>query len=70
MPICTNDEFYNKCFDFIKKNNISETTFGLKSNNDGRFFYDLKRGREFGEKIKKRVLGFMDNFSTIKETRE
>lgn len=60
MP--TNEEFKQMILEFIENHGMSDYAFGIKANNDSRLVYDLKRGREFGEEIKIRVMDFMQNY--------
>lgn len=59
MPQPTNQEFREIVRSYLARTNISRASFGKKANNDSRFVFDMEKGREYGEKIKKRVLDYI-----------
>ena len=44
---------------FLVRNNMSPTTFGIKSTAEPSFVFDLRKGRECREAKQEKVLAFM-----------
>lgn len=66
MSIPSNEEFKALVLNFFKKSDLSKNALGRKSINDTRFYFDLIKGRKFGEDIKLRVLNFINNYEKEK----
>lgn len=47
---------------FIRDNNIPPTRFGRDSVRDPRLVFDLRAGREPGERIRRRIEHFMNTY--------
>lgn len=47
---------------FLRDNDIPPTRFGRETVRDPRLVSDLRRGREPGERMKRRVEHFMNNY--------
>ncbi|APL94822.1 hypothetical protein Sj15T_33820 [Sphingobium sp. TA15] len=47
---------------FLRENDIPATRFGRESVRDPRLVLDLRRGREPGERMKRRVEHFMNTY--------
>ncbi len=47
---------------FLRDNGIPATRFGRESVRDPRLVFDLRQGREPGERIKRRVEHFMNTY--------
>lgn len=63
------EDFQLKVEAFIRRHNLSPTTFGLWAMNDSRFVFDLRDGRLcFGRTIR-RVYQFMDEYERKQEAK-
>ena len=62
--ILDNFEFTDCVERFLAVTSMPITTMGRSCNNDPRFVYDLRKGRNYSEKIKNRVLCFMKKYVT------
>lgn len=58
----TKKEFLETIEDFLKKNKIAPTTFGIKAYNDPSLVFDLRSGRECREETQNKVLNFINNY--------
>ena len=47
---------------FLRDHNISPTSFGRESVRDPRLVFDLRNGREPGERIRRRIEHFMNTY--------
>ena len=47
---------------FLRENGIAPTRFGRESVRDPRLVFDLRQGREPGERIKRRIEHFMNTY--------
>jgi hypothetical protein len=47
---------------FMKENGIPATRFGRESVRDPRLVFDLRQGREPGERIRRRIEHFMNTY--------
>lgn len=47
---------------FLRENNIPATRFGRESVRDPRLVFDLRRGREPGDRIRRRIEHFMNTY--------
>ncbi|AEG50532.1 hypothetical protein Sphch_2900 [Sphingobium chlorophenolicum L-1] len=47
---------------FLRENAIPATRFGRESVRDPRLVFDLRRGREPGERIRRRIEHFMNTY--------
>lgn len=47
---------------FLKENGIPATRFGRESVRDPRLVFDLRQGREPGERIRRRIEHFMNTY--------
>ncbi|MBX3359837.1 MAG: hypothetical protein KF705_00120 [Phycisphaeraceae bacterium] len=54
---------------FIRRHDLSPTTFGLWAMNDSRFVFDLRAGRACFGKTMRRVLRFMDEYERKQEAK-
>lgn len=58
----TKKEFLETIEDFLKKNEIAPTTFGIKAYNDPNLVFNLRNGRECREETQNKVLNFINNY--------
>lgn len=64
------EEFQLKVEQFIKRHDLTPTTFGLWAMNDSRFVFDLRSGRAcFGTTIRK-VYRFMDEYEAKQQAKK
>ncbi|MFZ2996876.1 hypothetical protein [Sphingobium sp.] len=47
---------------FLRHNGMAPTTFGRASTRDPRLVFDMRSGREPGERVKRRVEHFMNTY--------
>lgn len=47
---------------FLRENSIPATRFGRESVRDPRLVFDLRRGREPGDRIRRRIEHFMNTY--------
>jgi hypothetical protein len=62
--ILDNLEFADCVERFLVLTSMPITSMGRNSNNDPRFVYDLRKGRNYSERIKEKVLTFMKEYTT------
>lgn len=55
-------KFLEAVEDFIKKNDVSDTAFGMKAAGESNFVFELRKGRECREDKRNQVLDFMANY--------
>ena len=60
--ILDNSEFADCVERFLVLTAMPISSMGRSSNNDPRFVYDLRKGRNYSERIKKKVLVFMKKY--------
>ena len=52
-------EFLEKVENFMKRNNVAPTTFGIKALSEPNFVFSLRKGRECREETRNKVLAFI-----------
>lgn len=65
----TEKEFQRTVEEFIKRHDLSPTTFGIWALNDSRFVWDLRRGRRCYSITIRKVLAFMAEYGPKIEAR-
>lgn len=60
--IFTNKELTEKIEKFLNDNCMSATAFGIGANKDPNLVFNIRDGRECGERIQSLITEFMDNY--------
>lgn len=61
------ESFKKEMEDFIAKEAMNPTEFGLLSMNDPRFVFDIRKGRSVRLQTASKILKFMDNYKEAVE---